>query len=101
VTNLQIKNFPDALHRALAERARSQGKTMSAYATDELRRGLERPSAADWVARLRDQLPVEGLPEVDAAATLDRVRAEYAAAMLDQVRVEPADDAAPASIRRP
>ncbi len=71
---LQVKNLPDDVHAALAERARSQGTTMSEYVARLIRRDLARPSLAQWVAEEDLEAP---RVEVDVAQVLDEARVEY------------------------
>lgn len=72
---LQVKNLPDELHAALAERARAQGVTMSEYVTRLLRRDLSGPTVAEWVAEQRARRgPVR---PIDVVGALDEVRMEY------------------------
>jgi hypothetical protein len=77
MATLQVKRFPDNLHEALARRARSEGVTMSAFVTAQLLDALSRPSAREWIQRLNAQLPVDGLPDLDASAALDEARSAY------------------------
>lgn len=72
---LQVKAFPEDLHRALAQRAREEGLTIAEYVTRVLRRDLERPSIAEWLERH----PAAGEPRhIDVSQAIDHVRAEYA-----------------------
>lgn len=72
---LQVKNLSDELHRALADRARSQGISMSEYVTRLLRRDLSRPSIAEWVADQRaDPTPPR---RIDVTWALDDRRVGY------------------------
>lgn len=51
-TMLQIRNLPDALHRALKIRAAEEGVSMSDWVTARIREGLERPSHRELLERL-------------------------------------------------
>jgi post-segregation antitoxin (ccd killing protein) len=77
MANLQVRNFPDSLHVALAERARNEGVTMSAYVTAHLSEVLSRPSTREWVERLNALAPAGALADVDTHAALDQARCEY------------------------
>ncbi|WP_154793057.1 FitA-like ribbon-helix-helix domain-containing protein [Occultella kanbiaonis] len=70
---LQVRNLPEDLHQALAERARAEGMTMSEFVTRLLRRELSRPSLQDWIADRRGGLTMP----IDVVRALDDVRAEY------------------------
>ena len=72
---LQIRNLPDELHSALAERAREQSVSMSEYVVRLLRRDLARPTIDEWVAEQRaDRTPSR---HIDVVQTLDEVRMDY------------------------
>lgn len=79
---LQVKNLPDDLHAALQSRARSLGMSMSDLVTDLLRRELQAPTVEEWLAA--HPAPQPGL------------RADFAYAAIDEVRVEYSDDSGPA-----
>ena len=49
--NIQIRDVPDDVHRALATRAASAGLSLTAYLRAELVRVAERPPVADVLAR--------------------------------------------------
>jgi antitoxin FitA len=59
-TILQVRNIPDELHRRLKARAAMEGMSMSEYVLRELKKSLERPSRAEFLARLA-QLPESDL----------------------------------------
>lgn len=52
---LQVRHLPDALHRRLKARAASQGKTLTEYVLDILKRVDQEPSIEEWLADLREQ----------------------------------------------
>lgn len=86
---LQVKAFPEDLHRALAQRAREEGLTIAEYVTRVLRRDLERPSIAEWLERH----PAASDPRpIDVVHAIDHVRVEYAPGGTQRD-----DDAAPAT----
>lgn len=69
--NLQIKNVPEELHRALSERAKAEGTTMSEYAQRVLRLDLSTPRPDEWV----EIVPRLGSSDgIDSAALIAEVR---------------------------
>lgn len=58
---VQVRNVPDALHRALKARAALSGMSLSDYILAELRRIAERPSRQELLERLRSRQAVEDL----------------------------------------
>jgi plasmid stability protein len=58
---IQIKNVPPELHKQLRERARCEGRNMSEYALDVLRRDLAMPTTREWLERLRQDEPVNAI----------------------------------------
>jgi post-segregation antitoxin (ccd killing protein) len=75
MSTLQVKNLPEALHTALAARAKSEGVTMSEYVTRTLHKELSRPSMADWLQGIRKV----GDPtrQIDTLGARDAARDEY------------------------
>lgn len=55
--NLQIRNVPDELHRALKMRAAREGKSMSELVLDQLRATLALPSENELRKRLAEAEP--------------------------------------------
>jgi plasmid stability protein len=55
--NLQIRNVPDELHRALKMRAAREGKSMSELLLDQLRATLALPSENELRKRLAKAEP--------------------------------------------
>jgi plasmid stability protein len=49
---IQVRNVPDALHRSLKARAAMAGMSLSDYLLGELREIAERPTLAEFRARL-------------------------------------------------
>jgi len=61
VSAIQVKNVPPDLHARLRARARSEGRNLSDYVLDALRRDLSVPSAREWLDSLARDEPVTGL----------------------------------------
>lgn len=59
VSNLQIRNVPDDVHRQLKARAARAGQSLSEFALAELRRSLDRPTRAELLDRIARRRPVE------------------------------------------
>ena len=59
---IQVRNVPDDVHRKLKARAAVEGMSLSAYALRELESGLERPTTAELMQRLRSWEPVRVRP---------------------------------------
>ena len=72
MSSLQVKNVEPGLHDALRERALHDGKTMSEYVLDLIRRDLRKPSRQEWIERVRRLEPVEVNYDVVAAIEADR-----------------------------
>lgn len=68
-TMIQIRNVPDEIHREAKARAAREGLTLSDFALRALRREIERPTAAELAARIRE---LEPLPDAPPAADLVR-----------------------------
>jgi plasmid stability protein len=68
---IQVRNVPDALHRALKARAAMNGMSLSDYLLGEIREIAERPTWAELRERLKQRAPVS--PPLDTAGA---VRAE-------------------------
>lgn len=62
---IQLRNVPDALHRALKARAAQEGLTLSDLLVREARRLVAQPSAAELAVRLA-ALPAVRLRESPA-----------------------------------
>lgn len=58
---IQIKNVPPELHERLRERARREGRNLSDYALGVLERDLAVPTTREWLQRLRQDEPVQGM----------------------------------------
>ena len=68
---IQLRNVPDALHRKLKARAALEGKSLSDYLVDEIRRSAERPTTNELHERLHRRQAVH--PRVPPA---EAIRAE-------------------------
>ena len=55
---IQLRNVPDALHRTLKARAAMAGMSLSDYLLAEIREVAERPTLAEFRARLQKREPV-------------------------------------------
>ncbi len=62
---IQVRNVPDALHRALKARAAMAGMSLSDYLVAEIREIAERPTLAEMRERLHKRKPVSA--EIDTA----------------------------------
>jgi plasmid stability protein len=63
---LQVRNFPDRLHRELTRRAKSRGQTLSDNVREILEREVARPPAVEVFARIERRSPVKlGVPAAD------------------------------------
>lgn len=52
---VQIRHMPDEMHRTLKARASKEGKSLSDYILEELRRTAERPTLAEMLERLKSR----------------------------------------------
>jgi plasmid stability protein len=55
---IQVRNVPDELHRRLKARAALAGMSLSDYVLTEIEEAVERPTLAEFQARLRTRKPV-------------------------------------------
>lgn len=60
---IQIRNVPDALHRALKARAAMMSMSLSDYLLLEFKEIAERPTLAEFRERLHARKPVSALPD--------------------------------------
>lgn len=51
MTNLQVKNVDPTIHQALRERAAVEGRTISEYLLELIRRDLQRDTRREWLER--------------------------------------------------
>ena len=59
---IQVRNVPEDVHRKLKARAAQAGMSLSAYALAELQSGLEQPTIAELIQRLKTREPVSVRP---------------------------------------
>lgn len=71
-TMIQIRNVPDAVHRALKARAALAGMSMSDYILRELKKALERPTRSELLDRLAALSEVEAEPPPAAMVREER-----------------------------
>lgn len=71
---IQVRNVPDRLHRELARRARSRGKSLTDFIQDILEREVARPQADEVFDRVAKRTEVR-LP-VSAAQLIHEERAD-------------------------
>jgi plasmid stability protein len=69
---IQLRNVPDALHRALKARAAMAGMSLSDYLMTEIKEVAERPTLAELRERLHKRKPVA--VELDTARLLAEER---------------------------
>jgi antitoxin FitA len=62
---IQLRNVPDALHRSLKARAALAGMSLSDYLLAEIREIAEKPTLAEFRARLHRRQPISA--EIDTA----------------------------------
>lgn len=56
---IQLRNVPDILHRKLKARAALEGKALSDFLVEEVRRVAERPTITELRERLHKRRPVK------------------------------------------
>jgi plasmid stability protein len=71
-TMIQIRNVPDGLHRRAKARAALLGVTLSDFALLALEREMERPTAAELAARIRQLEEVADAPPAAALVREER-----------------------------
>jgi plasmid stability protein len=72
---IQVKNFPEDLHAKLRERAARQGRSVSGYVTELLKRDLSRPTTREWLDSLRRDPPTD-LTSDEIVSSIHEGRAE-------------------------
>jgi plasmid stability protein len=73
---IQVKNFPEDLHAKLRDRAARQGRSVSGYVTDVLRRDLAQPTTREWLDSLKEDEPVSGISSEEVVNLIHEGRAE-------------------------
>jgi plasmid stability protein len=73
--NIQIRDVPDEVHRALATRAAAAGVSLTAYLRTELARMAERPPVAEVLARAAARHGGAPVDDIVAAVRSGRDRA--------------------------
>lgn len=58
MSNVQIRNVPEELHRRLKARAALEGTTVSDLLLHELERYMSRPTKREFLARLSTREPI-------------------------------------------
>jgi plasmid stability protein len=76
MSTLEIKNFPEDLHAKLRERAARQGRSVSGYATDVLRRDLATATTREWLDSLKEDEPVSGITSEEVVKSIHEGRDE-------------------------
>lgn len=71
--NIQIRNVPDDVHRALKVRAAREGTTLSAYLLREITQLAERPTLQEIFERARRRKPLQPVIE-NSVATIRELR---------------------------
>lgn len=56
---IQVRNVPDRLHRALVQRARARGETLTEYVERVLEREVSRPLPEEVFERIARRTPVD------------------------------------------
>lgn len=73
---IQIKNVPPELHERLRERARREGRNLSEYALEVLERDLALPTTREWLERLKEDEPVQGITSENIVELIHEGRVE-------------------------
>ncbi len=73
---IQVKNFPEDLHAKLRERAARQGRSVSGYVTEVLRRDLSQSTTREWLDSLREDEPVSAITSEEVVSLIHEGRAE-------------------------
>lgn len=64
--SVQVRDMPEDLHDALRRRASAEGMTVREYLLRVIERDLSLPTTREWLRRVADLEPVEGLDSVAA-----------------------------------
>lgn len=66
MASVQVRNVPEDLHHALRLRAAGEGMTVREYLLRVIERDLSLPTMREWLARVAELEPVEGIDAVTA-----------------------------------
>ena len=73
---IQIKNVPPELHQQIRDRARREGRNLSEYVLRLLERDLAKPTTREWLQRLKEDEPVQGITSEDIVSLIHEGRVE-------------------------
>jgi plasmid stability protein len=76
VSAIQIKNVPPEMHERLRQRARRDGRNMSEYVLAVLERDLAVPTTREWLERLGEDEPVDGVASEEIVRLIHEGRNE-------------------------
>jgi antitoxin FitA len=76
VSAIQVKNVSPDLHAQLRARARVEGRSLSDYVLDVLKRDLSLPTMSEWLDRLGQDEPVMGLSSEQIVRSIREGREE-------------------------
>lgn len=71
---IQLRNVPDQLHRKLKARAATEGRSLSDYLLEEIRRAADRPTLAEMAERLQHRAKTTPKPSPEEAVRAERDR---------------------------
>lgn len=71
---IQLRNVPDQLHRKLKARAATEGRSLSDYLLEEIRRAADRPTLAEMAERLQHRAKTTLKPSPEEAVRAERDR---------------------------
>ncbi len=77
-TDLQVRGLPVALRDKVRARAEKQGRTMSQYVIEVLRKETDHPSLEEWLDELRRLPPIPIRGGMTAAQAVREAREERA-----------------------
>lgn len=79
VATIQVRDVPDDVAEVIAEKARAEQKSVSAYLRDlmeaDVKHELQRRAIARWDAELKETQARLGLPSSSAVSSADVIRA--------------------------
>jgi hypothetical protein len=73
---IQVKNVSPELHAQLRARARAEGRSLSDYVLDVLRRDLSLPTMREWLGQLEQDEPVTNISSEQIVRTIRAGREE-------------------------